>query len=178
VNAASRWFAAGALISAGAMAIALVSQHVYDMQPCAWCVLQRLLFVVIGAACVLGLVWRSLAGRMASATLVLLTAAAGVAAALWQYLVAAQTQTCVFTLADRVMAATRLDAWLPEVFQARASCMDAAVRLLGVPYEFYSLALYLLLGAGAVLLLLRLHEPRAGRIGDHAVDPPTSPRLS
>jgi len=158
VSPSTRWFAAGALISVAAMAIALVSQHLYDMQPCAWCVLQRLLFVVIAAACLLGLLWRGLAGRRAAATLVLLTAAAGVAAALWQYEVAAQTQTCVFTLADRVMAASRLDAWLPEVFQARASCMDAAVRLLGVPYEFYSLALYLLLAGGA-LRLLRLRQP-------------------
>jgi len=154
VNATSRWFAAGALICAAAMAIALVSQHVYDMQPCVWCVLQRLLFVVIGAACVLGLLWRGTAGRLFSATLVLLTSAAGVAAALWQYQVAAQTQACLFTLADRVMAASRLDGWMPEVFQARASCMDAAVRLLGVPYEFYSLALYLLLGGGALYLML------------------------
>lgn len=158
MSPSTRWFAAGALISVAAMAIALVSQHLYDMQPCAWCVLQRLLFVVIAAACLLGLLWRGLAGRRAAATLVLLTAAAGVAAALWQYEVAAQTQTCVFTLADRVMAASRLDAWLPEVFQARASCMDAAVRLLGVPYEFYSLALYLLLAGGA-LRLLRLRQP-------------------
>ena len=117
-------------------------------------VLQRLLFVVIAAACVLGLLWRSHAGRLSAATLVLLTSAAGVAAALWQYFVAAQTLTCVFTLADRVMAASRLDGWMPEVFQARASCMDAAVRLFGVPYEFYSLALYLLLGGGALYLML------------------------
>lgn len=162
MNTPSRWFVAGALISTGALAIALVSQHVYDMQPCAWCVLQRLLFVVIAAACVLGLLWRSHAGRLSAATLVLLTSAAGVAAALWQYFVAAQTLTCVFTLADRVMAASRLDAWLPEVFQARASCMDAAVRLWGVPYEFYSLALYLLLGAGALLLMRGPRRPAAG----------------
>lgn len=161
MDASSRGFAAGALISAAALAIALIHQHALDMQPCAWCVLQRLLFVVIGAACVLGLVWRGLAGRLASATLVLLTAAAGAAAALWQYFVAAQTTTCVFTLADRVMAATRLDAWLPEIFQARASCIDAAVRLLGVPYEFYSLALYLLLAAGALWLMRPPRRPAA-----------------
>ena len=48
--------------SFGAVGAALVSQHVFDMQPCPWCVLQRLIFVAIGAFAVLGLVWRG-AGR-------------------------------------------------------------------------------------------------------------------
>jgi disulfide bond formation protein DsbB len=46
-----------------------------------------------------------------------------------------------------------LDGLMPEVFQARASCADAAVKLLGLPYEFYSLALFVLLGAAGALVL-------------------------
>ena len=34
-------------VSLLAVMIALVSQHVYDMQPCAWCVTQRMLYIVI-----------------------------------------------------------------------------------------------------------------------------------
>jgi disulfide bond formation protein DsbB len=33
----------------------------------------------------------------------------------------------------------------PEVFAAYASCADAAVKLFGLPYEFFSLALFLVL---------------------------------
>jgi disulfide bond formation protein DsbB len=152
---ASRWFVAGIVVCLGAVGAALVSQHVFDMQPCPWCVLQRLIFVVIAAACVLGLLWRGRVGRSVAAVIALLACAGGVAAAVWQNQVAAQTESCVQTLADRIMNATGLDGLLPDVFQARASCIDAAVDLFGVPYEFYSLALFVVLGAGAVAILRR-----------------------
>jgi disulfide bond formation protein DsbB len=155
VSAATRTFAAGALLGLGAVAAALVSQHVYDMQPCPWCVLQRLIFVAIAAACVLGLLWRGAAGRVAAAVLALALALSGVAAALYQNQVAAKTESCSFTFPERFIAATGLDGWLPDVFQARASCIDAAVDLWGLPYEFYSLALFVVVAAGAVALLRR-----------------------
>jgi len=155
VSVAARTFAAGALLALGAVAAALVSQHVYDMQPCPWCVLQRLIFVAIAAACALGLLWRGVAGRIVAAVLALALALSGVAAALYQNRVAAKSESCAFTFPERFIAATGLDAWLPDVFQARASCIDAAVRLWGLPYEVYSLALFALVAVGGVVLLRR-----------------------
>jgi hypothetical protein len=76
------------------------------------------------------------------ALLMLLLCGTGIAAALWQHFVAAASSSCNLTLADKVLSATMLDTFLPDVFQPRASCADAAVDLLGVPYEFWSLALY------------------------------------
>ena len=38
-----------ALLCFGSVGVALISQYVYDMQPCAWCVFQRLLFLLIGS---------------------------------------------------------------------------------------------------------------------------------
>ena len=52
------------------------------------------------------------------------------------------------------MAATGLDGLLPDIFQARATCADAAVNLLGVPYEFWSLAAFALLGLGALRVFI------------------------
>lgn len=152
---APRWFAALALLSLAAVAAALVSQHVFDMQPCPWCVLQRLVFVVIAAVCVIGIAWRGTAGRVVAALGVLALAASGVASALWQHFVAAKSDSCNLTLADRIVSGTKLDSLLPDVFAVRASCADAAVDLLGVPYEFWSLALYVLIGAAALVLLVR-----------------------
>ena len=60
-----------------AVAVALVSQHAFDLQPCPWCVLQRAIFLVIVLACCIGLAWRSGAGRALSATLALLLAVRG-----------------------------------------------------------------------------------------------------
>ena len=67
------------------------------------------------------------------------------AAALWQHFVAAVSSSCNLTLADRIVSGLRLDGLLPEVFEARASCADATVQLLGLPYEFWSLGLFMLL---------------------------------
>jgi disulfide bond formation protein DsbB len=134
--------AAGAVVSLGAVAIALVSQHVFDMQPCPWCVLQRLIFAVIGVVCLVGL-----AAPRAAGALALLLALSGIAAALWQHFVAASSESCDLTLADRIMSGLRLDALAPEVFQARASCADAAVTMLGVPYELWSLTLFVVMAA-------------------------------
>jgi len=148
-------FAFVAAVSVAALAAALVSQHVYDMQPCPWCVLQRLVFCAIAVFALLGLVWRSAAGGRVAGTFALLLALAGIAAALWQQLVAAKSQSCNLTLADRVVGATTLDRLLPDVFEARASCADAAVSLLGVPYAYWAAACFAVC-AIALVRVLRL----------------------
>jgi protein dithiol:quinone oxidoreductase len=144
-----------ALTCLAAVGAALVSQHFFDMQPCPWCVLQRLLFVLVAGVCVLGLLWRGRLGTQVVSALLLVLAAAGAGAALWQHFVAASTDSCKLTLAERIMAASGLDGLFPEVFQARASCADAAVKLLGLPYEYYSLVLFALVAAAAAWMLMR-----------------------
>jgi disulfide bond formation protein DsbB len=145
-----------AVASFGAVALALVSQHVFDMQPCPWCALQRLIFVGIGLVALLGLAWDgTLLARRAVPLLLLLLCGCGIASALWQHFVAAASVSCNLTLADRVLSASQLDQLLPEVFQPRATCADAAVDLLGVPYEFWSLALFVLIEAAALWLFIR-----------------------
>jgi disulfide bond formation protein DsbB len=143
------------VVAIGALAAALVSQHVYDMQPCPWCTLQRLIFCAIAVFALLGLVWRGAAGGRVAGTFALLLAFAGIAAALWQQLVAARSQSCNLTLADRIVGATTLDRLLPDVFEARASCADAAVSLLGVPYAYWAAACFAIC-AVALLRVLRL----------------------
>jgi disulfide bond formation protein DsbB len=143
-----------ALISIAALAAALVSQHVFGMEPCPWCVLQRLIFVAIALACGLGLLWRAVAGRVVAALLVLGLSLSGVASALWLHFVASKSQSCNLTLADRIIVALRLDTLLADVFSPRASCADAAVDLLGLPYTFWSLGLFVLFAAAAVKLLM------------------------
>lgn len=144
-----------ALLSLGSVALALWTQHALDMQPCPWCVLQRLIFVLIGAVALIGLAWSGTAGRLLSGTLVLGLSAAGAAAALWQHFVAAASDSCNRTLAEKIISGLGLDGSLPEIFQPRASCADAAVKLLGLSYELWSLALFIVLGAMALQLLRR-----------------------
>ena len=138
-----------------AVAAALFTQHVWDMQPCAWCVLQRLVFVLIGAAALLGLLLPGTGGRRLGAGLALPLALAGMGTALWQHFVAAASASCNLSMADRLMGYTGLDSRWPEVFAAYASCADAKVDLAGVPYEFWSLALFSALALAAWRVLSR-----------------------
>src|SRR5690606_23058513 len=102
------------LLATGGLLFAVFSQHVLGMQPCAWCILQRMVCVVI--AVVAGLGWlgsrRSGAARLAAVAAALL-AAAGVVAAWYQHAVAAQQFSCDLSLADQLVRGTGLDAALP-----------------------------------------------------------------
>jgi protein dithiol:quinone oxidoreductase len=159
MSGGTRVFAGVALACLAAVGAALVSQHAFGMQPCPWCVLQRVIFLAVAAACVVGLLWRSALGQMIAASAALLLALCGVAAALWQHFQAASSASCNLTLADKIVSGwLGLDSLLPDVFSARASCADAAVSLLGVPYDFWSLALF----AALAFALLRA-LPRAAR---------------
>jgi protein dithiol:quinone oxidoreductase len=134
-----------ALLAVAAVGAALVSQHVFRMEPCPWCILQRVIFLAIAIVCGVGF----FAPRAAGVGVAVL-ALCGVAAALWQHFQAAASSSCAMTLADRIVGAMKLDSLWPDVFLARASCAEAAASLLGVPYDFWSLALFVLLGAAGV----------------------------
>lgn len=130
------------------------------MQPCPWCVLQRVIFLAIAGACVIGLVWRSAGGRTVSGSTGLLLAGCGIAAALWQHFQAAASASCNLTLADKIVSGwLGLDNLWPDVFSPRASCAEAAVNLLGVPYDFWSLAVFVVV---ALALLRVLRDSRRG----------------
>jgi disulfide bond formation protein DsbB len=149
------WLLGAAAAPVAAVCTALFTQHVLGMMPCPWCVLQRVIFLAISLAALAGLTLRGAMPRRGAAAVMLALAGCGVAAALWQHFVAAASVSCNLTLADRVISGLGLDVLWPEVFAPMASCADAAATLLGVPYEFYSLTLFVMLAAAAVMVLRR-----------------------
>src|SRR5690606_13946218 len=153
-----------ALLCVVALTFALISQHVFDMQPCAWCVLQRLVFVAIALTCWVGLLAGHLAAslRRLAALLAAALGIAGMVAAWYQYTVAARMFSCDMTFADRFMVDSGLDANVPWLFGIFASCMDARVDLLGIEYALWSLSLFLAITVlGLAALLLRAPQARA-----------------
>ncbi len=152
---ASRWLAVCGVLSAASIAAALLTQHRFGMEPCSWCVLQRAIFALIGLIALLGLVARTRWAHRAAALLVACLCACGLAAASWQYFVASHSESCNLTLADRLLTGARLVEWLPDVFEARASCADAAVDLLGVPYVAWAALLFIVCGVAAALAFIR-----------------------
>ena len=152
----STWLlASGALVSVAAVAAALISQHVFGMEPCPYCVLQRVIFLAIAIASAVALFASKAVARRIAAGIGLLLSLCGLVTALYQHFVAAASASCNLTLADKIVGAMHLDSWLPDVFSARASCADAAVDLLGIPYEFWSLALFIALAVALVRVMQR-----------------------
>jgi len=143
-----------AALGIGAVAAAAYTQHVWEMQPCPWCVLQRLIFLAIAAAAVAAAAVPAGIAQRVVVLPVLGLAGMGMAAALWQHFVAASAASCNLTLADRIVSGLGLDAAWPDLFMATASCADAQVKLLGVPYEFWSLGLFAVIDSLALLALL------------------------
>lgn len=150
-------FAALVALCVGAVALALAAQYGFDMQPCPWCILQRVIYLAIALVCA----GAALAGtgplRAGLGALAFVLAVLGAASAVWQHVVAAKSASCNLTFADRVLNALGVETLLPSLFQVTANCADAAVSVLGVPFEYWSLALFVAvaLALGHTLLQLR-----------------------
>jgi disulfide bond formation protein DsbB len=146
--------AAVAVLAVGAVVLAVLLQHGFGMEPCAWCTFQRLIYLALAAAALLALsLRRSRVAFLAAGGLAALFAAGGVWAALYQQFVAAKADACVYTFADRFLLRSGLDESLPWLFEATASCADANAPLFGLPFATWSAALFALLFVLCVLAL-------------------------
>ncbi|MFA5662737.1 disulfide bond formation protein B [Castellaniella sp.] len=145
-----------ALVCIAALAVALISQHLFGMRPCAWCVLQRFILLVIAVISLLASAGReSGAWQRLGAFMIVLASASGVTAAWYQYRVAAVSFSCAQTFADRFMTESGLDGALPWLFGIQASCSDARVSLLGLEYALWGLACFLVCALLSAWVLLR-----------------------
>ena len=141
------------LVAWGGVLVALASQHLGGFEPCPWCVIQRIAYLAVGLfALIAALVRRPRPLHGLLLGLSALSALGGLAAALHQHFVAAQTSSCAFTAADRWISWSGLADWLPSVFSATAACDEANSPMLGLPYSVWSMLLAVLL----LILLLRV----------------------
>lgn len=151
----ARLLLAMAALCVAAVGIALVSQHAFDMQPCPWCILQRVIYLGIAALCLIGAAVSAGRVRRGIGVLTLLLALSGGASALYQELVASKSASCNLTFADKVISALGLDGALPPLLQVTANCSDAAVSVFGVPYAYWSLALFAVLAVASLRVAAR-----------------------
>jgi disulfide bond formation protein DsbB len=133
--------------------VALTSQYLFDMPPCAWCVFQRLLFLCIAF-------WAGLAWLLASPkakvilnALTILTSFGGIASATYQINVASKQFSCAQTFADVFMTRSGLESALPQLFGIYATCAEAQVTVLGVEYAIWAMLLFSLQAAAAALAI-------------------------
>jgi len=136
--------AAIGVFALGAVGLAALAQYAFDMQPCPWCVLQRLVYIVVGVLALLAAVLSN-TPRRAVIVLAFLGTLAGIASALWQQLHAVNENSCDLSLAERIISKLQLDSLLPQLFEARTSCADAAVSVLHIPFAVWSCAMFVIL---------------------------------
>lgn len=145
-----------AAICLSSVAFALFSQHVLGMLPCAWCVFQRLIFIVIALVCLLVNLSSSQLYQKFLTLIAAVLSIGGAISAWYQFSVASESFSCDLTFADIFMSRqTGLDEALPWLFGIYATCMDAAVELFGVEYSMWALLLFVVLAVVLIISLFR-----------------------
>jgi protein dithiol:quinone oxidoreductase len=139
-----------ATLSFGAVALALVLQHGFNMQPCAWCTVQRLVYLLIGAIALVAILPINTLSKRTIMCLIFILSGTGVVAALYQHFVASESASCALSFADKMMIKSGLDGGIPWLFQATATCQNANIPLAGVPFALWSLLLFVILGGLAL----------------------------
>lgn len=135
------------ILSLMGLAVALISQHVFEMRPCAWCVFQRLILIVCALIGFIGFIAsKCLISTRITAVLGIAASISGVVSAWYQYSVASNMFSCSQTFADKFMLISKLDTALPWLFGIYATCADAKVTLLNIDYAIWGLILFLLIG--------------------------------
>lgn len=140
----------------GAIVVALFSQHVLDMAPCAWCILQRVLFIAIAAFALIGLLGSAFrTWRLLNWGLIVITALAGMAVAWHQLTVAAKAFSCDRTFADRLISSSGLETLAPWLFGIYATCLDASIRVFGLDYAAWGLVLFTIYAVYGIVMLIK-----------------------
>lgn len=153
-----RGHAAGALACAAVLGAAFGLEHLAGMPPCPLCVVQRLVFAVMGLAFLAAFLHGATGwGRFVHGGLIGLIAAAGTAVAgrhLWlQSLPPEEVPACGPGL-DYMLDAFPLAEAVQMVLAGSGECAEVH-GLLGVPLPAWTLVGYLLLGAWALLIMRR-----------------------
>ena len=143
------------LATLASVGFAVFAQHQFGLLPCAWCVVQRMIFLAIGLVSVTQLIRpRPVLVRMVSSITVLL-AAAGIYAAIQQHIYATNRFECQFSIAERIIEWSGLNHVLAGIFAPRVSCAESETHLLGLPFEYWSVMLFVWLAAASISLHLK-----------------------
>ncbi len=139
------------VLAFGAVGLAAVAQHVFDIQPCPWCAFQRLLYIVVGVLASLAAVLSN-TSRRTLIVLACLGAPGGIASV--------RENSCALMLAESIISALRLDWLVPRLFVAYASCADASVSGFHISFAIWNCAMFVIF---ALLLVWTLRRSMKGK---------------
>ena len=159
-NISGRWlYLAGVLVVAGLFGAALYLQYVLHEEPCPLCMVQRVIFIVLGTLFFIAMLHNPEAtGRKVYAVLIGLVSLSGIGVAsrhIWlQHLPADQVPACGPGL-DFLLDNFPLSEVWKELMHGSGECAHKGWNLFGLGIPEWSLLWYVLLGAWAVLIAIR-----------------------
>jgi disulfide bond formation protein DsbB len=137
------------LVCVGLLGFALYLQHVKDLDPCPWCVVQRLGFILVGLIALVGALHRpGLAGTVGYSILGLAASLAGAAAGayhVWLQADPARAAKCVGSPVEQLLDQLQIGRIIPPLLQYDGPCTLKPWSLLGLSIPEWSLAWFVLL---------------------------------
>lgn len=127
------------------VSLALYHQHFKQMEPCAWCILQRIFFVLILIVSILGLKKSFKLINKISLISTFFISLMGIITAIYQIFWANSSNSCAMSLAEKFVNYSQLNTLFPKLFEIYALCADSNVNLLGLPYAFWSLIAFIII---------------------------------
>lgn len=143
-----RTFTAIFVVCLALLGFALYLQHVKGLDPCPWCVVQRLGFMLIALIALIGALHRpGIAGVFAYSLLGLAASLAGIAAGayhVWLQSDPVRAAKCVGSPVERILDALQLGRIAPPLLQYDGPCTLKPWSLLGLSIPEWSLAWFVL----------------------------------
>jgi disulfide bond formation protein DsbB len=138
------------------LAIALYLQHYQDLDPCPWCIVQRLVYIAIGLTALTAALSRPAgAGIFLFSALAGLLALAGGAAAIYHILLQSdpvRAQSCTGSIVEKLLDASKLGKIIPPLLQYDGPCTLKPWFMLGLSIPDWSLIGFALVLAWVVAL--------------------------
>jgi disulfide bond formation protein DsbB len=138
------------------LAIALYLQHFKDLDPCPWCIVQRLDYIAIGLLALTAALSRpARVGVGVYSVLVGILALAGGAAATYHILLQKdpqRAQACMGSIVEKLLDASRLGKMIPPLLQYDGPCTLKPWSALGLSVPEWSLVGFVLILIWAIAL--------------------------
>lgn len=142
------------LVCLGLLGFALYLQHLENLDPCPWCIVQRLGFILIAFVCLTAALHRPGPGGTAFySVLGALVAATGAAAATYHIQLQHDPQRalqCMGGWLENWLDASRLGKMIPPLLQYEGSCVLKPWSFLGLSIPGWSLTWFLILLAAFI----------------------------
>lgn len=146
---AGRIFTLIFLFCVAVLGAALFLQHVENLEPCPWCIVQRIGFIVAGLIALTGALHRpGPGGTLLYAVLGVLVSGAGAAAAAYHVYLqrdAKRAAACVGSAVERLLDASGIGRWSPPLLQYDGPCTLKPWHSLGLSIPEWSFALFVVL---------------------------------